>query len=227
MLVIPFSRILNAELSELSITCEIASIRFHLFALGVVVGIAGCSGRPPALRPPDLDPESAAKVAIALYDKDGDGILSSTELEACPGMLESLTTYDRDSDEKISQEEIVQRLQRFVARGVSLSRVAASVRLDGGPLGGATIRFIPEQYLGDEIKRATGVTRRQGSATMAVAVEDLPENQKGIRGVHSGTYRVEITHPEISIPAKYNTETTLGYETKPGEPYVSFELKSR
>ena len=46
-------------------------------------------------------------------------------------------------------------------------------------------------------------------------------------GVHYGTYRVEITHPTINIPAKYNTATTLGYETERGNPSTSFELKSR
>ena len=86
---------------------------------------------------------------------------------------------------------------------------------------------MPEPYLGEEIKQAAGTTGKSGAASIAVPDEELPKNQKGIRGVHSGTFRVEITHPEISIPAKYNTETTLGFETNPGNPYVTFDLKSR
>ena len=31
----------------------------------------------------------------------------------------------------------------------------------------------------------------------------------------------------IKIPAKYNTQTTLGYETERGKPYADFDLKSR
>ena len=164
---------------------------------------------------------------MALYDKDGDQKLSESELQASPGLLMSINTYDTDGDQVISQEEITTRLQKFVEYGVALLRLSASVTLDGRPLGGATIRLVPEPYLGDELKAAIGTTRSKGSASMAVPDEDLPENQKGIRGIHAGTYRVEITHPEKTIPAKYNTETTLGYEATPGNPYATFNLKSR
>jgi hypothetical protein len=228
MLCVHFSRALDAEFSEFSITCKAASGRIRLLALSVIcAGVVGCSGGPPALRPPVLDPESAAKEAVALYDKDGDGILTADELKACPGILVSLELYDQDGDGSVTEAEIAARLSDFVDRNVALSRLSATVLLDRRPLGGATIRLVPEPYLGEEIKQAVGTTRKGGSGSVAVADEDLPDNQKGIRGIHSGTYRVEITHPEISIPAKYNTETTLGYETKPGDPYATFELKSR
>ena len=189
--------------------------------------LSGCSGGPSALAPPELDPESAAEEAITLYDADGDQKLSSSELEACPGMAVGIKTYDQDSDGMISQAEIAERLQRFVDRRVALARLAVTVTLDKRPLGNATVRFVPEPYLGSELKVATGTTRKRGTATMAVADEELPENQRGIRGVHSGTYRVEITHPDETIPKEYNTETTLGYESTPGNPYAAFHLKSR
>jgi len=202
--------------------------KIHEIVVGLLCAIvAGCSGGPSALKPPSLDPGSAAAKAMTLFDKDGNGYLSLEELKACPGMLASINIYDQNGDQKISAEEIVQRLEKFVKRGVALSRLSATVRLDKRPLADATIRFLPESYLGDAIKPAVGKTRRMGSATMAVADEDLPMNQRGIRGIHTGTYRVEITHPKIEIPAKYNTETTLGYETTPGNPYVTFDLKSR
>ena len=98
--------------------------------------------------------------------------------------------------------------------------------MDGRPLSGATVKLIPEKYLGDEIKAAVGVTNDGGSATMRIPDEDLPEAQRGIVGVHYGTYKVEITHPTMKIPAKYNTQTTLGYETERGNPYADFDLKS-
>ena len=228
MMCVHFFPTLNAALSDLSSTCRTLSARSHLLALGAVcIGIIGCSSKPSALKPPVLDPESAAKEAMSLYDQDGDGRLSAEELKACPGIQSSLEIYDQDGDESVSEAELAARLKRFVDHNVALSRVSATVRLDQKPLGGATVRFVPEAYLGDETKEAVGITRKGGSASIAVPDEDLPENQKGIRGVNSGTYRVEITHPEIEIPAKYNTETTLGYETKPGDPYATFELKSR
>jgi hypothetical protein len=228
MLCVHFSRALVAEFSVFSSACQAASVRIRLIALSVIcAGVPGCSSGPPALRSPVLDPESAAEEAVALYDKDGDGILTADELKACPGILVSLEIYDQDGDGGVTESEIVARLSGFVERNVALSRLSATVRLDRRPLGGATIRLVPEPYLGEEIRQAVGTTRKGGSGSVAVADEDLPDNQKGIRGIHSGTYKVEITHPTISIPTKYNTETTLGYETRPGDPYVTFELKSR
>ncbi|MEO2049131.1 MAG: hypothetical protein ABGX16_21440, partial [Pirellulales bacterium] len=129
----------------------------------------GCSGGPTALKSPGLDPESAAEGAIGLYDKDGDGGLSLQELEACPGILVSIAIYDQDGDKIVSQVEIAQRLQIYVTRSIALARLSATVRINKRPLGGATVRFIPESYLGEEIKPAVGETRRMGSATMAVA----------------------------------------------------------
>ena len=62
---------------------------------------------------------------------------------------------------------------------------------------------------------------------MDVDDSELPSNQAGLVGVQLATYRVEITHPEITIPAKYNTNTTLGYDSQPGQPSVIFNLKTR
>jgi hypothetical protein len=205
-------------------------LRFHTLEFALYTfstAIIGCSGGPPALQPPELDPQGAASEAISLYDKNGDGVLSAEELKACPGLLVALKTYDKDEDGVISRDEIVARLRIFVDRKTALTGLVATVLLDNRPMVGATIRFVPEPYLGDGIKPAQGNAKKRGAAIMAVAPEDLPENQKKIRGLHYGTYRVEITHPEIEVPSKYNATTTLGFETQPGNPSVTFNLKSR
>lgn len=189
--------------------------------------IYGCSGGPPALTPPELRPTAAAAEAIALYDKDGSGDLSHDELQACPGMLSAIETYDRDGDEKISKDEITARLQEFAESRVALTQLVAVVRLDKRPLEGATVKFVPETYLGSSIKTALGTTGRSGGSMMDVDDSDLPSNQAGLVGIQLGTYRVEITHPEISIPPEYNTDTTLGYDSQPGNLSVTFDLKAR
>lgn len=191
------------------------------------VFMLGCSSGPSALKPPSLDPESAADGALELYDQDGDQILNAEELKACPGLAYARGSYDRNNDSNISRDEIVQRLTSFVKSQAALFILSAKVTLDGRPLQGAEIKFVPEPYLGDEIKTVYGVTGADGSAGMSVKDEELPENQRGIGGVQCGTYRVEITHPEISIPAKYNTKTTLGYETSFGQRNVTFALNSK
>jgi hypothetical protein len=57
-----------------------------------------------------------------------------------------------------------------------------------------------------------------------VPPEFVPEHLHRLKLVHYGTFKVRITHPSIEIPAKYNTETELGYETEPGKPNVRFQL---
>jgi hypothetical protein len=193
----------------------------------VLTTILGCGGGPARLRPPDIDPQSAAEEAIGLYDKDGDGALSAEELKASPGLLVAIKSYDLDSDGKISQDEIVDHWQFLVDRKVALTRLAASVNLDGRPLTNATVHFVPDPYLGGEVTPAKGKTGRRGSTAIIVEPEGVSENQRNIRGLQYGTYRVEITHPNINIPSNYNTNTTLGYDSQPGNASVSFDLKSR
>jgi len=199
----------------------------RIACLVLVTMIFGCSGGPPALTPPDLRPAASAEEAIALYDNDGSGDLSVDELQDCPGMLAALKTYDLDGDKKISRDEIKTRLQRFADSRVALIQLVAVVRLGNRPLVGATVRFVPEPYFGSAIKPASGKTGRSGGAMMDVDDSDLPSNQAGLVGIQFATYRVEITHPEITIPPKYNTNTTLGYDTQPGDPGVRFDLKAR
>ncbi len=187
----------------------------------------GCSSGPPALRPPELDAQEAADKAIELYDGNGDGILSKDELKASPGLLAAMETYDTDGDKSISREEVAQRLQKFVDREAALTGLIATVRMDGKPIVGAKVSLIPEEFLGEGIKPASGTSQKRGACRVAIANEDLPEAQKGMRGIHYGTYRVEITHPDHDIPAKFNTETTLGYDTKPGSSSATFNVSSR
>jgi hypothetical protein len=46
-----------------------------------------------------------------------------------------------------------------------------------------------------------------------------------------GVYKIEVTHPTIKIPEKYNTATTIGAEIASDDPeatrQVTFELSSR
>ena len=92
------------------------------------------------------------------------------------------------------------------------------------------MKYVPEPFLGGAVEEATGVTDASGTAVLAIADEKLPSHLKGISGVRSGFYKVEITHPDKNIPAKYNTETTLGHEIA-SDGVVAFtvvhDLKSR
>jgi hypothetical protein len=197
--------------------------------LGILLVTAGCSQGPARIAAPNVDPESAADSAIELYDTDHDGSLKKAELAACPAVLAYLSLYDQNSDGLVSRDEFAARLNELYGKRVGLSHVDCQITFQGRPLQDAIVVFEPEPYLGDEIPAANAITGANGSAPMAVAAEYLPENLRARNRqlMKVGTYKVRITHPKIALPAKYNTNTTLGYETQLGNPFARFELTAK
>ena len=197
------------------------------FIAGFIVAtcLSGCSRGPSRVTPPQIDPERAATEAIRLYDTDKDGSLNAAEMAKCPGMLAEIKSYDRDGNGLVSREEIAARIKDLRSHGVGLTRLNCDVTVNGRGLKDATVEFEPEPYLGDEIQAAKGVTDADGVAQMAIPDDKLPADQQGLKAIHYGTYKVRITHPKTKLPAKYNTETTLGYESRPGDPFATYSLK--
>lgn len=202
---------------RLTVCCLALSISCCLFL--------GCSGRPKRVKAPKVNPGRSADLAIETYDTNQDGQLDPEELLKCPGILGKFEIYDSDKSGGVSQGEIAERIGYRRERRVGLQRIQAKVQLNGRPLPGAEVVFEPEPYLGDEVKAAYGTTNKGGLAPMAIPDEELPENQRGMKALHMGTYKVRITHPELDIPPKYNVDTELGYETEIGATYANFDLK--
>ncbi len=200
---------------------------FASLAVICLLSLGGCSRGPAAIHIPEVDPAEASKQAMEIYDTDHNGVLSDTELAACPGILHHLQLYDKDGNGSVSQEEIEEQLRALVSSQIGVTSLRIQVRMNGRSLPGAQVKLVPEKYLGDDVKVAWGTTNARGTATMDIRDEDSPQSEQGLLGVHYGTYKVEVTHPEISIPEKYNTHTTLGYETEKGNPSFVVELKSR
>ncbi|HJQ81372.1 MAG TPA: hypothetical protein VJ828_15530, partial [Lacipirellulaceae bacterium] len=63
---------------------------------GLVLVVAGCSGRPGAIHPPDVDADAAAAQAVELHDANGDGQLSKEEWSASPALVAVAPSYDKD-----------------------------------------------------------------------------------------------------------------------------------
>ena len=94
-------------------------------------------------------------------------------------------------------------------------RLRCRVTLDSQPLPGATVRFVPEAFLGDSIRPATGTADENGWASIGIDTSDLPADQQQLVGVQCGIYRIEITHAEVPIDEAYNVRTTFGQEIAP------------
>lgn len=80
---------------------------------------------------------------------------------------------------------------------------------------GAEVVFEPEAFLGDLVEVGTGTTDLEGTAEMVA--EDIVKEDPTLRGIRASLYKVRITHPDVDLPAKYNTETTLFFENSPTE----------
>jgi hypothetical protein len=191
----------------------------------LMIWLMGCSRGPGRVKPPDIDPENSASAALSLYDSDKDGSLNKEELAKCPAMFLEVKAYDADADGLVTRDEIAARIWALRKHGVGLTRLNCDVSVNGRGLKDALVQFEPESYLGEEIKAAQGVTNERGVAQMAIPADQLPSDQQDLKAIHYGTYKVRITHPTVKLPAKYNTETTLGYESRPGDPYATFTLK--
>jgi hypothetical protein len=188
---------------------------------------AGCLDRGPKKIPPiAVDPASAAASAMEKYDANHDGSLDKSELAASPALAAWFSASD---DSKITEDQIATRLAGMFT-GTSLLGVDCQVLLDGRPLSQATVRLVPEEILGDALQPAEGVTDESGAARPTIAAEHLPQNLQGTPLMAPGLYRVEISHPQASLPSRYNSATELGMAIDPSEragSAATFRLKAK
>ena len=175
--------------------------------------LIGCSSRPSAIAPPDIEPGELAAAAIKQYDKNGDAVIDNKELEAAPSIRFSLDRIDANGDNKILSEEISQFAQKhWVDTPVGIVRVQCVVNVKGRPLDGATVTLEPEAFMQGVVSSATGVTR---GGTAALDVSDATRPHPNAHGVQSGLYLVRVSkvvNGKETIPPKYNAQTVLGCE---------------
>jgi hypothetical protein len=195
--------------------------------LVLIVLVGGCSSGSQRVAAPKVDAHMAANAAMELYDANHDGQLSQEELAKCPGVLISIERYDTNHDKMVDLEEFTQHLTDLLRHGTGATQLACNITYDGKPLSGAKVVLEPEPYLGSEVQPAEGVTTSFGQAQVGMPPDKAPPALKAMKLVHYGTFKVRITHPTTKLPAKYNTETTLGYETIPGDPFVTFALAAK
>jgi hypothetical protein len=139
------------------------------------------------------------------------------EVDTAAAAARAIEQYDTNGDAALDKEELVK------CPGI-LSKVAV---YDQNGNGSVEQDEIAEPYLGEQVQAAQGLTDGSGSTDLGIPTEYVPEHLRRIKSVHYGTFKVRITHPTIKIPEKYNSATTLGYETQPGDPYVRFTLTSK
>jgi len=197
-------------------------------ALIGLLAVTGCSSKDTAVRDaplPIYDPDGIARSAISQFDKNRDGTLDASELRACPALYGALAAIDTNGDRKLSADEIRKRVEAYASGTTGSVPVTCTVRLDGQPLADASVTFDPEPCMGGAVKAATGKTDKDGGCVV-YEIEGKPHS-----GLAPGLYRIRVTKDGASIPARFNTQTTLGQEVfhnpRAAEVNVELELVSR
>ena len=90
-----------------------------------------------------------------------------------------------------------------------------AIRRGGAPVTDAQVVVEPEPFLQRVPTPASGVTDARGEISLAGQDARFP-------GLYCGMYRVRVSKQQQgkeTIPARYNTETTLGFEIAPDIPF--------
>ena len=188
--------------------------------------LLGCGGQPAVVSTMEWDAEGSAKLAMQQFDTDGDGYLVADELQQCPAFVEALPRMDADGNGVLIESEVRNRILHLQNSPVKIIQGAVRVLMDGRPLVGATVTLTPEKFMGDSVSTVSGLTDDSGVAYLSGHNSDFP-------GIYLGYYRVAVSKIDggtETIPAKYNTETTLGYEATDDRQFVdnyhTFRLSS-
>lgn len=186
------------------------SLILAVIATVLLIGSVGCSSRPAAIKPPEINAARASAKAMELFDGNQDGYLDGNELDQSPGLKVAVKQVDKDNDGKLSADEIAARIQEWLDAEIGTLPAASLVKLNGKPLAQAEVTFDPEPFFEGAVPVATGVTDFMGKTGMGC--EPYPF------GAQVGFYRVRISKVDggkETIPARYNTDTTLGAEVSP------------
>lgn len=175
---------------------------FRPVACIALVVLAGCSQRPRRVHQPTIAAAAAGKAAIAMYDTDGNGQIDGPELDKATSIKAVLAKLDTNHDGKVSDKEICDRIRGWQETRVGIVGVSCSVELDGTPVDGATVTFVPEGFLGANIKPCTGTSDAHG--VVMPSVDDPELARRHIRGASYGLYKVKISGPRI--PVKYGSD---------------------
>lgn len=170
--------------------------------------LAGCSNKPARVTIPDWDPAGFAGTILEKLDKNGNELVDKVELAEAPGLAFGARFIDTDGDYRLSREELVDRFTLYRERRVGMTSYELRISHNGRPLVGAEVRLAPEFFLSDILESATGTTNKQGTVRPSIAGQPTAL-------VRVGYYRVEVTSPNVKLPAKFNSATTVGVELSP------------
>jgi hypothetical protein len=178
-------------------SCAVLFCVAAAFSLAVV---AGCDRGAKRIVPAKVaNPAKAAEEAMKMYDANQDGKLDAQELK----QISALAQLAKDG--AVTADLIEKQLKEWAQGAIGRVQWGVVIVHNGKPIVGADVKFVPEKFMGENYPVPTGKTNNIGFASMSVQVSALGEP----KGIPLGFYRLEVTKDGESIPAKYNTESTI------------------
>jgi hypothetical protein len=200
---------------------------FAWFAVFASPLLAGCGGGKNApLSAPSYDPGGMAQAAIGQYDKNGNGSLEGAELDAVPSLKFALAGIDKNKDKAVSRDELTARFESYKAADVGALGVSCTVRLNGVPVAGAVVTFVPEDCMKGTVKGGSGTSGDDGITEI--------QGEGGVPGLAYGLYKITVSKKNAAggeeLPARYHAQTILGREVfadaRGGSPTIELNLTS-
>lgn len=187
---------------------------FNTLAVAAIASLllSGCMREPPPAKMISIDATDAGQKALAEYDTNKDGKISGPELDKAASLKDGLAGFNTTKDKGVTAAMITERITKWqdVYKTGLMGGVMCQVNKGGKPLAGAEVKFVPETFLGENMKVGVGTTGPDGIAMMAVPTTSADEGQ----GIPPGWYKIQVTKG-AEVPAKYNTQTTIGVEVAP------------
>jgi hypothetical protein len=184
----------------------------RLCAAGAILAASGCGSGAAAIPSVKVNIDRVVADLLSEYDTNKNGALSRSELAAVPALAECLSRCRRNGNDEVAADNLKATLQRVFDPRTAVLSASCVVRRNGQPLAGANVRFVPLPVFKESLPVGSGVTDVNGFAMIAAAPEDLPSVAPKVALMTPGLYLVEVTHPTVQIPDKYNRQTVLGKE---------------
>jgi hypothetical protein len=174
---------------------------------------AGCMQRQqPPVEAPAIDSHAGQK-AVTAYDAASKGYLDTNDMQKAPCLQTYFARVPHDEQGHVTSSDIQTRIAMWKESGLRRFLMPCRILKNGRPLAGAVVTFVPEAFLGPDLKTGSGTTDVNGFTKISVPGIDPP-------GIAPGFYRVQVTKPGEAIPARYNTATILAEELAADNPHL-------
>lgn len=175
-----------------------------ILILMATVVLTGCAqDRPAPVAVVQWNASTLTAAAFAKLDANKNNQLDADELT--PGLKAALPKADSDKNGSLTKAELEARLKAHLEFNAGMQSTAGILTLDGQPALGVKVTLEPEPFMSEVCKPASGITDNTGTFTLKTDGMPLP-------GALPGIYSVKLEKEGDTIPEKYNTKTTLGFE---------------